>query len=125
VRQVLKTIRGIVFLSNATDAPVPDIDTDLLQFFGHSWAAIAAQAQARLLLDMRQNHHIHALPAAGRTAAERPQSAGADIHHPTQPIDRESPALFFNEPEPHGFWLAKNWSPLLLEPMAQSMTTFF
>lgn len=47
------------------------------------------------------------LPAAGMAAAESPQPAGADIHHPTQPIDRESSALFFNEPEPHGFWLAK------------------
>jgi hypothetical protein len=49
------------------------------------------------------------LPAAGRTASEGPQPAGADIHHPAQPVDRESPALFFDAPEPHGFWLAKNW----------------
>ena len=33
--------------------------------------------------------------------------------------------MFFDEPKPHGLWLAKNWSPLLLEPMAQSMTTYF
>jgi hypothetical protein len=58
---------------------------------------------------MRQNHHIHALPAAGRAAAERPQAMWADSHHPAQPADWEGPALFFYEPEPHGFWLAKNW----------------
>jgi len=37
----------------ATDAPVPDIDTDLLQFLGHSGPAVAAQAQARLFLSSR------------------------------------------------------------------------
>lgn len=42
-----------VFAHQATDAPVPDIDTDLLQFFGHSGTAIAAQAQTRLFLDVR------------------------------------------------------------------------
>jgi hypothetical protein len=60
-----------------------------------------------------QNHHIHVLPAAGGTAAEGPQATGADIHHLTQPIDREGPALFPDEPEPHGFWLAKNWVAFL------------
>ena len=80
-----------------------------LQFFCHPGAAVATQAQSRLLLDVRQNHHVHVQPAAGRAAAESPQPVGADIHRPTQPVYRESPALFFNEPEPHGFWLAKNW----------------
>lgn len=54
-----------VFAHQATDAPVPDIDTDLLKLFDHSRSAVAAQIQARLLFDVRQNHHIHALPAAG------------------------------------------------------------
>jgi len=27
----------------------------------------------------------------------------------TQPIRWERPNMFFDEPEPHGFWLAKNW----------------
>ncbi|GGC24199.1 hypothetical protein GCM10011363_45880 [Marivita lacus] len=58
---------------------------------------------------MRQHNHIRALPAAGRPAAERPQPARADVHDLTQPLDREGTALFFNEPKPHGFWLAKNW----------------
>ena len=62
---------------------------------------MAAQAQARLLLDVRQNHH-HALPAAGRAAAKGPQPARAGIHHPAQPVDLESPALFLDKPKPHG-----------------------
>ena len=38
-----------------TDAPVPNVDTNFLQLFGHSRAAVAAQAQARLLLDVGQS----------------------------------------------------------------------
>lgn len=87
---------------------MPHIDADFLQLFGHPWAAIAAQAQARLFLDMRQNHHVHVLPAAGRTPSEGPQATRADIHHLAQPVDREGPSVFFDEPEPHGFRLAKN-----------------
>lgn len=113
MRQVLKTIRGIIFLSNATDAPVPDIDTDLLQFLGHSWAAVAAQAQTRLFHDVGQNDHIRALPAAGGTVPESPQSARADVHGLAQPVDREGTTLFFDEPKPYGFWLAKNWVAFL------------
>jgi glutamate-1-semialdehyde aminotransferase len=47
-----------VFAHHATDAPMTDIDTDLLQLFGHAGPAVAARAQARLLFDVRQNHHI-------------------------------------------------------------------
>lgn len=90
------------------DTPVPDIDANLLEFFGHPGPAMAAKAQPRLLLDVRQNDHVHVLPAAGRAAAKGSQPTRADIHHLAQPVDRESSTLFFDEPEPHGFWLAKN-----------------
>ena len=66
--EVQKTVRGTVFPTNAPDPPVADINPNFLQFFGHPRAAIAAETEARLFLDMRQNHHIHALPAAGRAA---------------------------------------------------------
>ena len=98
-----------VFAHQPPDTPVPHIDADFLQFFGHPRAAIAAQAQTRLLLDVGQNDHIQALPAAGRAAAYGPQAARADVHHLTQPIRWERPNVFFDEPEPYGFWLAKNW----------------
>jgi hypothetical protein len=85
------------------DTPVPHIDTDFLQFFGHPGAAIAAQAQARLFFDVGQNDHVCVLPAAGRTAAKGPQSARADVHHLTQPLGWKAAAMFLDEPEPHGF----------------------
>jgi hypothetical protein len=34
----------------------------------------------------------------------------ADVHHPAKVLDPERPTVFFDEPEPHGFWLAKNWA---------------
>ena len=71
-----------VLAHQSSDTPVPHVNANLLEFFSHPGAAIAAQAQARLLLDMGQNHHVHVLPAAGRAAAKGTQPAGADIHHP-------------------------------------------
>ncbi len=56
-----------------------DFQTQLFQLLCHSGAAIAAQAEPGLLLDMRQNNHVGPLPAAGRAAAISPQAAGADI----------------------------------------------
>ena len=92
----------MVFPTNAPDPPVPNIDPNFLQFFGHSWAAIAAQAQTRLFLDVGQNNHVRALPAAGGAAAEGPQATRADIHHPAQAFDRERRTVFFDKPKPHG-----------------------
>ena len=91
------------------DTVVTDINAYLFRLFGHPRAATAAQAQARLLLDMGQNHHVDVLPAAGRAAVKGPQPAWADVHHMAQPVGRERPNMFFNEPEPHGFRLAKIW----------------
>lgn len=88
---------------------MPHIDPNLFQFFGHPWTAVTSQTQTRLFLDVGQNDHVRALPPAGGAAAESPQATQADIHHPAQTLDRERPAVFFNKPEPHGFWLAKNW----------------
>ena len=61
-----------VLAHQPTNPPMPHIDADLLQFFGHPGAAITAQAQARLFLDMAQNHHVCVLPAAGRATAKGP-----------------------------------------------------
>ena len=69
-----------VLAHQATHPAVPHIDANFLQLFGHSGPAVAAQAQTRLFLDVGQDDHISTLPAAGRTAAERPQSARADVH---------------------------------------------
>ena len=81
---------------------MPHIDANFLQLFGHPWATVAAQTQTRLFLDVGQNNHVHALPAAGRTAAEGPQATRADIHHLAKPFGRKGTYVFFDEPEPHG-----------------------
>lgn len=82
-REAELTEREARITHHATDAPMPDIDINLFLFLGHSWAAVAVQAQARLFFDMRQNNHIRALPATGRAAAESPQPASADAHNLT------------------------------------------
>ena len=46
-----------------------NVQTQLFEFFGHSWTAIAAQAETRLFLDMGQNDHVGPLPLAGWAAA--------------------------------------------------------
>ena len=61
IERVVAVRRRFEFPRSFNDNPVlthqpsnpamPNIDTDLLQLFGHSWPAIAAKAQARLLLD--------------------------------------------------------------------------
>jgi hypothetical protein len=103
-----------VLAHQSPDTPVPHVDTNLLQLFGHPGPSVAAQAQARLLLDMRQNDHVHVLPTAGGAAAGRPQATWTDIHNPAQAVDGESPTLFFDEPEPHG--VGHSLGPLAFMP---------
>ena len=91
-----------VLTHQTADPPVPHFDANFFQLFGHSWAAIAAQTQTRLFLDVGQNNHVHVLSAAGRTAVEGAQAAWADIHHQAHPVDGESAPMFFDKPEPHG-----------------------
>jgi hypothetical protein len=70
--EVQKTVWGTVLPPNAPDPPVPHIDPNFLQFLGHPRAALAAQAEPRLFLDMGQNDHVCVLPATGREAAYGP-----------------------------------------------------
>lgn len=111
VRQVLKTIRGIVLLSNATHTAVPDIQTNLFQLLCHVRPAMAAQAEPGVFLDVRQRHRIGTLSAAGRATAQSRQPTWADIHDAAHPANGERRPVFFNESEPHGVGHS-------LEPMA-------
>ena len=95
-----------------------NIYPDPLQLLGHPRPAMAGRAQARLFLDMGQNDHVCALPAAGRAAANGPQATRADVHHLTQPFRWKAAAVFLNEPEPDGFWLAKNRGACLRMPLS-------
>jgi hypothetical protein len=76
-----------------------------------AWRALGATRQRRIIVPQAGRPRV---PAAGGAAAIGPQAAWADIHHAAKPINRIGTALFFNEPEPHGFWLAKNLFSLSL-----------
>jgi hypothetical protein len=82
---------------------MPNLQANFLQLLSHSGATIVALAETRLLLDMRQNDHVRALPPAGGAAAEGPQTTRADIHHMTETVSRKGPFVFFDEPEPYSF----------------------
>lgn len=84
-----------------------DVYAQLFQFLGHPWTAVAAQAETGLFLDVCQNHHVGPLPLAGRAAAIGAQTTFADIQNLAKAVGREVAAMLFDEPEPHGFWLAK------------------
>ena len=57
---------------------------------------------------MRQRDQIRPLSSTGWAAAERPQTTWANIHDLAETRRFESPRMLFYEPEPHGFWPAKN-----------------
>ena len=68
VKRMIAVGRDLVFLGPddfdailphyAAQAPVSNLKTRFLQFFGRARPAIALQAEAVLFADMRQDHHI-------------------------------------------------------------------
>lgn len=100
--------RYAVLAHQSAYTTVPDIQANLLEFFCHPGTTITAQTETRLFSYMRQRDQIRPLPAAGRTAAERPQTTTADSHNTTHQINGKCRSVFFDELKPHSFWLAKN-----------------
>jgi hypothetical protein len=84
-----------------TYAAVPDVQSQLLQLFGHARSTIALQAQAVLFTDMGQDHHIIVLTLAHRTPPPRTQPARCDLHNTAEKFYR--PFFFpgFDERKPH------------------------
>ena len=80
-----------------------NVQAKLLQFFGHAWTAIAAQAETGLFLDMGQDNHVSPLPLAGRSAAISTQTAGTDFEDVAHALRAKGITMFFDESEPHGF----------------------
>lgn len=78
-------------------------------FGGHSWTSITTQAEPGLFLDVGQTTiSVRCLTLASWAAAMRAQAVGADIQHVTHPLGAKGVTVFFDEPEAHGFWPAKN-----------------
>jgi hypothetical protein len=70
--------------------------------------AAASTALARPILDVRRPEHVTAPPAAGGAIADGLHPSRADGQHTAKPVDGNGPGLFFNQPEPRDFSLAKN-----------------
>mgnify|MGYP003652564230 CR=1 FL=1 len=99
--------RYAVLTHQTPNTSMADVQTDLFQFLSHARATVATLVETRLFFDMRQGDQIRSLPAAGWTTAECPQTAHADVHNLTKARCRKRIPEFFDEPKPHGFWLAK------------------
>jgi hypothetical protein len=72
-----------------------NVPTRLLEFFGHSWTSISAQAEPGLFLDMGQHDHVGPLPLTGGSAATGAQATFADIQNLTKAVGREFAAMLF------------------------------
>jgi hypothetical protein len=81
----------------------------LLQLHGHVRAAVASQAEAILLADMRQHFDVPALPSARWAQAPGAVATGTDPHHPADRLHSPLVPPAVDKREPHGRWLAKNW----------------
>ena len=88
---------------------MPDVQTNLFQFFGHTGPAIAAKTEAGLFFDVRQCHHIRSLPAAGWSIAECAQTARTNPDDFAQSVRWKTICVFFDESKSHCFRPAKNW----------------
>ena len=92
--------RNGVLAHYPANTTVANVKAQLLQFFGHSWTAVAAQRQLMLLSNVRQKHHIRALASAHWTGAKSPKATRANIHDLAQTFGWNFPTVFFNEPKP-------------------------
>ena len=81
MRQVLKTIRGIDFLSNAPNPALANPQAQFIQLLGHARPAVAANAQAVLIAVMRQQHHIAPLSVRRWSMLPSPE---APLRHANQ-----------------------------------------
>ena len=111
-------------LHQSANPPFADIKARLLQLHGHARTAMASQAEAILLADMRLHFDVPALPSARRAQAPESVATGTDPHHPA---DRLHPPLVppaVNKREPRGRQLAKNWVAFFRISLSSLSTRF-
>ena len=80
-----------------------DIQTKLLQLFGHARTAITAQCKTVLLTDMRQDHKVLALAFAHRTRPPGAKSPRCHLQHTAHLLNRPDLLPSINEGEPLHF----------------------
>jgi len=64
--------RYAILAHQSANPAMTNVQPQLLQFFGHSGAAVALQAQAVLLPDMGEQNQVSPLAAAGWVAPPGP-----------------------------------------------------
>ena len=97
-----------VLAHQTANATLADTQAPLIQLLGHARPAVAAEAQAVLIADMGQEHHVAPLPMRRRPVRPSPESAIRNAHQAAQMAARQAAAIVGNILKPHGFWAAKN-----------------
>jgi hypothetical protein len=64
-----------VLTHQAANPALADADAQLVQLLGHPWSAVAAKAQAVLVADMGQEHHVASLAMRWRAMLPGVQAA--------------------------------------------------
>lgn len=92
-----------VLAHQSPDTTLADAKTQFVEFFGHAWPAIAAQAAAMLFTDMRQDRHVTPLALRRRPLLPGPEPAVSHPHQAAQTAARQIATVIGNELKLHGF----------------------
>ena len=79
---------------------VTRLDLDHLQHL-HKPFLLAAKAQMMLFTDVRQNHHVIALPLTKRTIVPGTITTRCNIQNMAKPIHRHMLSVFFDKRKSH------------------------
>ena len=77
-----------ILAHQTADAPVTDLQADLLQLFGHARPAVTAKTQTMLLANMSQQNQVIALTLTDRPSAPGTVSTRCNTQDPAQAINR-------------------------------------
>ena len=94
---------NVVLTHQTSDAPVPNLPSQR----SYAWPAIALQAQAVLLTDMGQKHHIIALSLAHWTYPPSTEPTRRDLPDTAKKFHGPNFFAAVNEGKPYRLWPAK------------------
>nr|WP_240611061.1 hypothetical protein [Oceaniglobus ichthyenteri] len=94
--------------------PLPNLIPQFLQFFGHARLTIALQAHAALCADIRQDHHITAVPAAHWAVSPPAKSSQCDLRDAAEKLHRPNFFSSIGKSKAHRLWPAEKLLGTLL-----------
>ena len=92
-----------VLAHQTADPALADADAQLVQLLGHPWPAIAAKAQAVLIADMGEEHHVTPLAMRRGPVPPSMEPAFRNAHQAAQMAAGQGAAILGNILKPQGF----------------------